>query len=103
MSTKTINVVSPDSITTNGQTIPTIDQTRIVCEDPLALNDGEKAPCEYTSENSGGCSTCGKNSSNTKRGLFGMSKKTWIWIIVGAIVVYYMSKKGVKVPSVPSV
>lgn len=96
MSSKIIESIDVDSITTNGQKIPAPD----VCNDPLALNDGENAPCKYSSEDSGegcGCNKKGKNSNNR---VFGMSKKTWIWIIIGAIVLYYFTRKGAKAPKV---
>tara|TARA_R110002020_G_scaffold379412_1_gene590589 strand:+ start:402 stop:710 length:309 start_codon:yes stop_codon:yes gene_type:complete len=101
MSLETISSIGADSITTNGQTInKTIDYTRQTCEDPLALNHGEDGECKYTVDEGGGCSSCAGKNKKSNNGLFGMSKKTWIWIILGAIVLYYFTRKGAKAPKV---
>ena len=60
-----------------------------LCNDPLALNTGQEAPCQY--ENNPTCTEC-NGTPATNGGMFGLSKTTWIWIIVGSIVAYYMWK-----------
>lgn len=69
-----------------------------ICDDPLAINFQEVGDCEYrgfdpedntTNENDCGCG--GSNGSGTT-GYLGMSKKTWMWIIIAAIAGYYFYK-----------
>ena len=74
-----------------------------ICNDPLATNFQEEGECEFhgydpennidnnTSQNSD-CGCGGSNGSGTIKYL-GMGKKSWIWIIIAAIVAYYFYKK----------
>ena len=68
-----------------------------ICDDPLAINNGEPLPCEYAGTDpeapteSGGCGCNGGGNKKTL-GVMG-NKNTWIWILIGAIFVYYIIRK----------
>lgn len=67
-----------------------------ICDDPLAINHGEPLPCEYSDapepSSSGGCSSC-NGGGNGKTPPIMKNKTKWIWILIGAIAVYYLIRK----------
>lgn len=73
------------------------------CQDQLALNFGEPEECVYheSADNSGGgCKSCnggtpnGNGNGNGTNGFLGFSRSNWMWIILAAIVGYYLWKKN---------
>jgi hypothetical protein len=86
---------------TSGTSIP----APTTCQDTLAINYGAQEPCKYAGHDPEHCETCNGNGNGNGNGaasngtngngttFLGMKMTNWVWIILGAIVVYYFWKK----------
>jgi len=77
--------------------------TTNICNDPLATNFQEEGECNFSgydplntidNENNSDCGCNGNSNGTGTIKYLGMSKKTWMWIIIGTIAVYYIYKKS---------
>lgn len=73
------------------------------CQDSLALNYGEPEECRYAGTDQPDpsdepCTTCNGTGTTTNGNgttkFFGIKKGMWIWLILGAIVAYYLWQRG---------
>ena len=75
--------------------------TNTTCNDPLAINYGEVGDCEFKGfdpetpdDENGGCGCNGGTNGTNGNTYLGIKRSTWIWIVIGAIVAYYIYKRN---------